>query len=167
MLEIVRSASKNSLAGERSRQMDESEINKRLKNVPNYIGTYAVDELSEIKVSFFPCFLIINLDSRIGGGTHWVAVGIYANELYVCDSLGGLIPDRIKPRALINFLHIFSLTRNLFITKQLQESFSGTCALYCITFVQQMSKFNCFGEFLRLFTNNLHRNDLLIKFINK
>ena len=147
--------------------MDENELNRRLKSVPNYLGSYAVDELDEIKVSTLPFFITINLDTRIGGGTHWIALGIYENEVYVCDPLGGLLPGKIKPQRLLDFLHLFTTNRKLFLTKQLQHSSSGTCALYCITFILQMSENNCLGDFLRMFTSDLRKNDRTIKFLNK
>ena len=147
--------------------MEENEINHQLRNVENYLGSYAIDELNEIKVSNYPSFIVLNLDTRNGIGMHWIALAIYFNEIYVCDSLGGIIPDGSMPQPLIDFLHIFSSSRKLYVTKQLQHTSSGTCGLYCITFIKQMSKFNNFGEFLRLFTDNFYQNDIIIKFLNK
>ena len=42
-------------------KMDEQTINKSLKNVKNYLGSFAVDELDEIKVNFYPSFTVVNL----------------------------------------------------------------------------------------------------------
>ena len=147
--------------------MEENELNRQLRNVQNHLGSYAVDELHEIKVSNYPSFIIVNLDERNGIGTHWLALAIYQNELFICDSLGGLTPDKKIPQQLIDFLHIFASHRKLFITKQLQHLSASTCGLYCLTFIKQMEKYNCLGEFLRLFTTNLRQNDSLVKFLNK
>ena len=147
--------------------MDENVINDQLKNVRNYLGSYAVDELNEIKISNYPSFVVINLDERRGIGSHWISIAIYQNELFICDPLGGLIPNGANPQELINFLHVFTNSRHLYITKQLQHESSGTCGLYCVTFVQQMSQTNCFFEFLRLFTTDKLQNDMLVKFLNK
>ena len=164
MLDRDRGGSKNWLGGE---NMEESVINNQLKRVPNYLGSYAVDELHDLKVSYYPSFIIINLDERHGTGTHWIAVAIYQNTIYLCDSLGGINPTRTIPIQLINFLHAFTTKRKLCITKQLQPKSSGTCGLYCILFIHEMSQNHSFTEFLRFFTTDLHQNDILVKFLNK
>ena len=147
--------------------MDEWEINRRLRKIKNYLGTFALDELNDVKVSFYPTFIVINLDFRENQGTHWIAVAVYATELFVCDSLGGIIPDERLPKNIISFLAPFVSERQVLFTRQLQPLDSGTCGLYCITFIQQLSKYNCICEFLRLFTSDLMNNDKVIKFLNK
>ena len=99
--------------------MEESVINNQLKRVPNYLGSYAVDELHDLKVSYYPSFIIINLDERHGTGTHWIAVAIYQNTIYLCDSLGGINPTRTIPIQLINFLHAFTTKRKLALSVKL------------------------------------------------
>ena len=91
--------------------MLESQINARLKNVPRYLGTFAIDELKSLRVRHFPAFLIINLDTRDGGGSHWIALAVYLHDVYVCDSLGTLVPDSRFPKELINFLHQISFSK--------------------------------------------------------
>ena len=147
--------------------MDEKTINEALKNEERYLGSYALDELSEIKVSFYPSFIVLNLDLRKNKGTHWVAVAIYDSHLFVCDSLGGILPDDRLPKNIISFLAPLTTNKKVVMTRQLQPLDSGTCGLYCITFIHQLSTFNCICEFLRLFTTDLHRNDMVIKFLNK
>ena len=53
--------------------MEENEINHQLGTVENYLGSYAIDELNEIKVSNYPSFIVLNLDTRNGIGMHWIA----------------------------------------------------------------------------------------------
>lgn len=148
--------------------MDESEINKRLKSVANYLGTFALDELNEIKIVNFPSFFVINLDNReYGDGKHWIALAVYQKRLFICDSLGGLLPDETFPTELIEFLNALLNKRKLEMTKQLQPDESDTCGYYCVTFILEMAKTNDFEEFLSLFTNNFYSNDMVIKFLNK
>ena len=148
--------------------MDEWEINRRLKKIKNYLGTFALDELNEVKINNFPIFFIINLDNRKhGDGTHWIALAVYKTELIICDSLGGLLPNDSFPAELITFLNALLVKRNLEMTKQLQPDDSDTCGYYCVTFIIEMSKHNNFGDFLSLFTKNLSSNDRVIKFLNK
>ena len=51
--------------------MDESEINKSVRNVDGYLGTFARNELESLKISHYPSFMIVNLDQREGDGGRW------------------------------------------------------------------------------------------------
>ena len=147
--------------------MDEKTINEALKNERNYLGSYALDELNDIKVSFYPSFIVLNLDHRKNQGTHWIAIAVYSSHLFICDSLGGIIPDARLPKNIVSFLAPLTTNKRVVITRQLQPLHSGTCGLFCITFIHQLSKFNCICEFLRLFTSDYTNNDKVIKFLNK
>ena len=148
--------------------MDELEINQKLKNVKQYLGTFALDELNEIKIHNLPVFFIVNLDRRqYGHGNHWIGIGVYLKTLFICDSLGGLQPDDSFPTELVTFLNHMLRKRKLEMTKQLQPLESDTCGFYCVTFVKEMAKSNNFNDFLSLFTDNYSNNDLVIKFLNK
>lgn len=145
--------------------MDENQINKYLRKIEKYQGSFASDELNEISIKTFPEYVIVNLDSRSGGGNHWIALAIYENSVYICDPLGGIKPDIALPTELINFLHVLLTSRKLYMTKQLQPLRSDTCALYCIKFILCMSETNSFKNFLRLFTNDYQQNEVIIKFL--
>lgn len=147
--------------------MDEKTINEALKNERGYLGSYALDELSDVKVSFYPSFIVLNLDFRANEGSHWIAIGIYDSQLLICDSLGGILPDARLSKNLANFLAPLVCNRKIIMTRQLQSLDSGTCGLYCIFFIKQLAKYNCVCEFLRLFTTDYQRNDKVIKFLNK
>ena len=147
--------------------MDENELNELLKNEKKYLGSYAIDELNDIKVSFYPSFCILNLDKRSSGGSHWIAVAIYESQVFVCDSLGGIRPSPTTPKHVANFLAPLFANRKVIMTRQLQQDDSDTCALFCVLFIQQLSQFNCFCEFLKLFTNDKAQNDIIVKFLNK
>ena len=147
--------------------MNENEINDRLKNEKNYLGSFAIDEQKDIKVTFFPSFCVLNLDVRSSVGSHWIALAIYPSQVFICDSLGGLLPSSKTSKNIANFLSPILKNRKVIMTRQLQQSYSDTCGLYCVTFIQQLSKHNCFCEFLRLFTNENAQNDTIIKFLNK
>ena len=76
-------------------------------NIPNQNGMY-----------------IINLDSKIGPGTHWVSVIIEPNKILYFDSFG-LIPPyeliNLRPKYYYNFL-------------QYQPIKSFLCGYYCLYF---------------------------------
>ena len=79
-------------------------------NIPNKNGMY-----------------IINLDSKIGLGTHWVSVIIKPNKLLYFDSFG-LIPPyeliNLRPKYYYNFL-------------QYQPINSFLCGYYCLYFLNE------------------------------
>ena len=147
---------------ENSRRMDENELNAILKNTPGYLGTYARDELNNLKISHYPSFIIVNLDLRKQNGSHWIAIAMFPNDVYICDSLGALMPTPHFPSQLINFLYRVSFQRRLHITRRLQADNSTNCGLYCIYFIQMMVK-NNFADFLSKFCNNYCLNDLIIE----
>ena len=146
--------------------MDENEINRRLKNVSGYLGTFAVNELDNLYINHYPSYIVINLDNRESDGTHWIAVAMYLNDVYICDSLGALLPSSAFPTGLINFLYRICFRRTLFITQQLQSSMSESCGLYCILFVFTLSK-QTFSSFLSKFSTNLELNDLIVALYTK
>ena len=141
--------------------MDENEINNQLKNISGYLGTFAVNELDSLFISHYPSFIIINLDERSNDGTHWIAVGMYLNSVYICDSLGAIVPSSKFPTKLINFLYRVGFRRDFYITQQLQSSSSTSCGLYCIFFIKTLSS-NSFSDFLSKFSTNLDLNDLIV-----
>ena len=118
-------------------------------NIPNKNGMY-----------------IINLDSKIGLGTHWVSVIIKPNKLLYFDSFG-LIPPyeliNLRPKHYYNFL-------------QYQPINSFLCGYYCLYFFNEFDKlpknYSSIEKFNKIIEpfhiNDLSNNDNFIKkyFIN-
>ena len=142
--------------------LGEEEINKKLANCDNYIGTFALDEILNIKIKQYPVNLVVNLDKRENGGLHWIALCMYADSIYICDPIGGLNPSENFPSELITFLHTMVYQKQLFITRQLQCLNSYTCGHYCILFVKLMCKNNNFELFQSLFSTDCKQNDKII-----
>ena len=145
--------------------MEENEINKRLRKTENYLGTYSIDELNSLKISLYPSFLVVNLDIRENSGTHWIALALYCNDIFICDSLGTLVLDRF-PSELVNFIHLITFNKILHITKQLQSYNSENCGKFFILFVKTMSCTNNFSRFLSNFSQNFFLNDCIISLLN-
>ena len=145
--------------------MKESELNEKLKNVKNYLGSYAIDELKNVEIKLLPSFIVINFDKRSGKGNHWIAIAVYSKTIYICDSLGGIMPDKTFPTKLINFLYTVSFHKDLCMTRRLQPLTSELCGEYCILFIKQLSKSNSFCSFLKLFSTNFSQNDLIVQFL--
>ena len=106
------------------------------------------------------------MDTRQSYGTHWIALAVYQNEIYICDSLGGINPSSTLPIELIDYLNILTNHRQIFMTKQLQPINSEFCGQYCVLFIKQMSENNSFCQFLSMFTRDKHRNDSIVLFLN-
>lgn len=140
----------------------EDEINTQLAGCGNYLGTFAIDEILNLKIKEYPVHLVINLDKRKDGGIHWIALSMYSHAIYICDSIGGLNPSEDFPSELIIFLNTMVYQKHLFITKQLQCLTSSTCGYYCILFVKIMCQ-NNFELFQSLFSNDCAKNDENVK----
>ena len=146
--------------------INENQINQKLSKVNGYLGTFAIDELETLRISHYPSFIVINLDKREHGGSHWIAIAMYLNDIYVCDSLGTILPEDSFPQLLINFLYRVSFRRQLHITQQLQSLNSTYCGLYCIYFIKCMSSAS-FSDFLSKFSCDYALNDLIVNLYAK
>ena len=90
--------------------MNEQRLNSLLKTVSNYQGSFAVDELNQVKISQ-PTLLVVNLDDRKSRGSHWIGVAINMKTVYICDTLGGLLPNKKTPNKWIQFLRLLTEKR--------------------------------------------------------
>ena len=144
--------------------MNEQDLNNRLKAVRDYQGSFAVNELNQVNLKY-PTLFVVNLDERGDRGSHWIGVAIYMNDIYICDTLGGLLPNNKSAIEWQYFLKLIIDNRRLMVTKRLSEK--GLCGLYCVTFIEEMAKTNNFFEFLSLFSSDLSTNDTVVKFLNK
>jgi hypothetical protein len=77
---------------------------------------------------------IVNLDSIVGPGTHWVAYCKYRNAIYYFDSYGNLQP----PKELLEYFgdrnHIYYNSRNY------QKYGTTICGQLCIQFLHHFNK---------------------------
>ena len=144
--------------------MNEQDLNNRLKTVQDYQGSFAVNELNQVNLKY-PTLFVVNLDERGDSGSHWIGVAIYMTDIYICDTLGGLLPNKKTAIEWQYFLKLMSDNRRLVVTKKLSEK--GLCGLYCVTFIKEMARTNNFCEFLSLFSSDLSTNDTVVKFLNK
>ena len=161
MLEIKSVNSSNCLDGVR---MNEQDLNDRLKAVKNFQGSFAVNELDQVRLNY-PALFVVNLDDRGDRGSHWIGIAVYMNTVYICDTLGGLLPNNKSACKWVYFLKLLLANRKLVMTKQLSKS--GLCGLFCVTFINEMARTNNFSDFISLFSSNLSTNDTVVKFLNK
>lgn len=73
--------------------------------------------------------IIVNLDSKEGSGTHWVALNkINNNEAFYFDSFGDLPP----PKEIINYLHGATIKYNV---NRYQSSDTELCGQLALQFL--------------------------------
>ena len=111
-------------------------ITSFLNCAPHFIGCFADDQLDQLKITSFPCFLITNLDSSNQPGTHWIGLGIFKEKIEIFDPLGFDIFNWPKvPCGLMNFLHRLSVTRNVEICPRIQSDSSRLCGIFSIFYI--------------------------------
>ena len=110
-----------------------STITTLLHCVPNFIGCFAENEVSNIIFNSFPCFLIVNIDSSSMPGSHWLALGIFRNQIEIFDPLGFNFFNWSRvPCTLFMLLHRLAQHRKILISKRIQSDDSVLCAFYCM-----------------------------------
>ena len=139
-------------------------IKKALLCSSNFIGCYAENEVNSLCFGSLPCFLIVNLDSSNMKGSHWIAIGIFRDEIEIFDSLGFDIFNWPRiPNKLLTFLRKISISKRVRISKRFQSNDSSICGLYAI-FYAKYRPFFTFSFLQNLFTSCLSSNDsFLIK----
>ena len=142
--------------------MYEDEINQKLKSEKNYLESFAINEVENLKINTYPSFMVVNLDERGKTVTHWISLAMYHNAIFVCDSLGKLLPTDIFPAKRINFLYRISYRKTLHITRRLQALSSINCGKFCVYLIKHMSVHNEFNRFLSSFSTDYKLNDLFI-----
>ena len=136
-----------------------STIQRLLKCCPNFIGCFAEDELQNLSLKTFPCFLIVNIDSSNLNGSHWIALGLFRDRLEIMDPLGFTIFNWTRvPCNLMNFCHRFGSRRKIHVTKRIQPDFSVLCGYYCINYVIQRQLFTL-HKVQNVFSADLKLND--------
>lgn len=138
--------------------MNSLEILRALALIPDHtIGVYPSDMIPETWQ--IPAALVFNTDNSKKPGTHWVAAYVDRKSSgYYFDSYGikPYIPD-----------HVMRLRKNCktlrYNDHQLQSVSSDVCGHFCVMFLYYMACGLGFREFLKLFTLDLHKNDLVVE----
>ena len=147
-------------AKKRSSGINKNEIVSYLKCSDSFIGCFAEDELN-ISISF-PIFLIVNIDRSDMKGSHWIAIGIFKDEVEIFDPLGfDIFTWSRVPCHLLNFLHRLSVSRNVSVLKRIQSDSSTLCGFYCIFYVL-FRPYNSFKRIENSFRSYLAENDFTL-----
>ena len=152
----------------KSKKSNKGTSNKKivalLKCVPNFIGCFAEDQVSNIIFNSFPCLFIVNIDSSSMPGSHWLTVGVFKDRVEVFDPLGFKFLNWSRiPCELLKFLHRLCQHRRLILAPRIQADESVLCAFYCIYYCIFRSSVS-FSKISEPFHSRLALNDkVLIK----
>ena len=135
-------------------------INSSLNCSPNFLGCKAEDQLKNLQITSFPCFLIVNIDSSGMKGSHWIALGLFSSKIEIFDSLGFDIFNWSRvPHNLLEFLHRQSRSKRVVVSPRIQSNDSSMCGFYCIYYVIRRA-FNNFTDLTDYFdSQNFPLND--------
>ena len=128
-------------------------INDLLKDFKNFIGCYSKDQIPLIENNKI---IIINLQSSNQSGSHWIALKMANNTVFVFDSFGlGYLPTSI-----FNIYKNFRIVTSIY---KIQDITSNLCGMFCILFIlYDIKSKNDFMNFLTLFNSNDFLNNELI-----
>ena len=102
--------------------------------------------------------LVVNTDKADEPGTHWIAIIIDKNGYGEYFDSYGLPPMHHE---IVKFLK--NNTNNYFYNKKLIQCLTCiTCGHYCIAYIILRSKGYSYNYFIKLFTENQYKNDILI-----
>ena len=131
---------------------------------PHFIGCFAQNSLLKLSLCY-PCFLIVNIDSKGEKGSHWLALRIDDKTCEIFDPLGFEIFNwKSVPCQLLEFVHSHSKDKKILIGPRIQSDFSEICALYCCFYVFYRN-FNSFKTISSLFSSRLSENDQRLKLL--
>ena len=135
-----------------------SKILSTLSLSPHFIGCFAQNSLVDLKVSY-PCFLMVNIDSKNEQGSHWLAIRLDNDQIEIFDPLGFTIFNwKSVPCKLLEFIHYHAMNKKILISPQIQSDNSSLCALFCCFYIFYRN-FNSFKQLCLLFSKNLSEND--------
>ena len=138
-------------------------ITSSLNCSPNFIGCYAEDQVENLQITSFPCFIIVNIDSSELSGSHWIGLGIFQDRIEIFDPLGSNIFNWSRiPCTLLNFLHNLSVTKTVSINPRIQSDESKFCGLFSIFYVLKRAKESFSDVFAPFDLINLEINDCIL-----
>ena len=142
----------------------QSSIDYILAESPNFLGTFAQDELKSLHLTHFPVFLVVNTDSSNGSGEHWMMIHITKSKVEIFCSLGfNLFNFNRIPCQLLSFLNIHSRTKKIRIFRKVQSDTSFLCGYFCILFVL-IRPYYSYRKLYSTFSSVVKSRSLLLNF---
>lgn len=140
-------------------------VKKILKRDQCFLGVQACDELPKRKIQWFPAMTIVNTDPSHLPGEHWLALYITKDKNGCFFDSFGNTPDIFAPE-INTFLWKNSIAVS-YSKRQVQSHQAVSCGQHCVFFLYHMQKGMSFDRVLKMYTDNLLRNDAMVcKFVN-
>ena len=140
-------------------KMDTTELDRKLSNVPGFIGAFPFDDLPTKPTTDFS--VIINTDSEKGSGEHWLALARKNNVFYFHDSYGRLPDDELFTKVFRKVMKEYIIGKCVSNTKWIQQITSNVCGHHSVYFINEMESKQIW-DILAVFTDNLQYNDDLV-----
>jgi hypothetical protein len=128
-----------------------------------FLGTFSADTLPNYKLCINK-HLISNYSKKHEAGTHFIAMSISKNKVFIFDPYGQPMMNPI----ILN--HFPAKLKFLHSKHVIQSDSSISCGLFCIGYILSKRLKITFNDFISIFNrgNNLDQNDIIIgKFIVK
>lgn len=125
-------------------------------------GVWPCDLLPS-KIDKRPLYLVVNTDPKDKQGQHWVGIILEAEDgtASFFDSYGHGPNADFYPKHFNRFLSRNALEIR-YNRRQVQDHFSSTCGAHVIFFLCQRFKGLSFQEAMRLYSDNLRKNDNMV-----
>ena len=130
------------------------EINDILSHEKNFLGCYALDDLTLAPSCSLNSSIIVNTSYSYERGDHWVAIVMKQKKCFYFDSFG--LP--ILSKEIMNFLSPFQ--KVTYSNVCIQNVNSDYCGQFCIAFIKFVKDKKSYKDFLFKFDHvNLSKND--------
>ena len=131
--------------------MDATMINKWGKYIPCFLGTYALNELTQLNIIKNDLsFIVINQGHAIG-------VLITSQSIDVFDPLGKQNHEVYDP--ICQFLSTHACSKRINISVKIQADNSDLCATFCLVFLKLRCQGYNFSEVISIFSGKVCEND--------
>jgi len=120
------------------------------------IGVFMKDELNFIKRDGY---YVINLDSSVNNGSHWVCLVVKGNDNFYFDSFGCVCPTEV-----LNFIN----SKYAFNNWICQDLKSSNCGFFCIGLLIYLKKdkqsiFKSANDYINMFYDETKINDTVLQ----
>ena len=126
-----------------------TEIENILKTSKNFLGCFPLDELPNFPQRL-PASLIVNTDTSIGNGDHWLALVLEKDECFYFDSFGLPIVEEYILKFLVPHYNVVTYSDVC-----IQHIRSNKCGEFSILFVKHVKSKTTYDKFLSHFN---HKN---------
>ena len=144
--------------------LNQSSIDFILSGCPNFLGSFAQNQLKFLKLTHFPIFLIVNTDNSNGEGEHWIMLYLTKSNIEVFCSLGfNLFNFNRIPCDILTFLNTHSRMKKIRIFRKIQSDSSFLCGYFCVLFVL-IRPYYSFRKLYSIFSTVAKSRHFLLKF---